>query len=315
MECPVTSAAGAACAAPAATALPPLCAGRGAASCALVRAPSYADMVRRPASPPAEAAPRPPPATADTALMGRPRVTLPFSQLTLGKTSPPWHAGSWRVHACRVDGDVLRVDYPRDSSNFDSGGPEGGCNFRARPRCLPATDVTLAYNVWFANSFEWGKGGKLPGLFVGYGDASGGERSATAASCRLMWQRGGRVVAYVYPPAGVKQPASYERAAERAGVKFGDKLFQAANLAVARDGWNSVIVRVKLNGFDADGKPVPDGVVTVSVNQQTATLEGMIWRRKPDVKVSHIMFSTFYGGKWRCPRSTYAEFKAVSCIT
>ena len=69
MECPVTSAAGAACAAPAATALPPLCAGRGAASCALVRAPSYADMVRRPASPPAEAAPRPPPATADTALV------------------------------------------------------------------------------------------------------------------------------------------------------------------------------------------------------------------------------------------------------
>lgn len=313
MDCPATAAAGAVCAAATAPAAPPVCA-RGAAGCALVRAPSYADMVRRAASPPVarRASPPPPP---DSALIGRPRVTLPFSQLVLGRTSPPWHAGSWRVGACKVDGDVLRVDYPRDSSNFDSGGPEGGCNFRARPRCLPATDVTLAYQVRFDDTFEWSKGGKLPGLFIGYGDASGGEHSATAASCRLMWQRDGGVVAYVYTPAGVKQSASYARAAPRAGRKYGDKVFRSANMAVGRGRWNSVVMRVKLNGFDADGKPVPDGVVTVSVNQQTATLEGIIWRRKLDVKVSHIMFSTFYGGKWRCPRDTFAEFRAVSCIT
>lgn len=304
------------------------------ATACLARAPSYADVLRaatparQPSGPlqqPAAAAPTqqqpaapqrgPSGEILDEQVVGRPRVTMPFSQLSLGKTTPPWLASSWRVGACRVAGNVLRVDYPRGSSNFDSGGPEGGCHFRARPACLPATDVTLSYRVRFPGSFEWSKGGKLPGLFVGFGDASGGDRSSTAASCRLMWQREGGAIAYLYPPSGVKQSAEYWQAAKRAG-RYGDVMFGGAGLQFRRgdDTWNDVVLRVKLNGFDSDGEPVPDGVVTLAVNQQAATFADVIWRRRRDVRISHIAFTTFYGGKWRCPRDTYAEFKDVSCV-
>ena len=296
---------------------PHQCANRSSTCSAatLTRVPSYADIVR--SRPPAPAPRRRPSPDPDGALMGRPRAVLPFSQLTLGKTTAPWHAGAWRVEACSVRDDVLRVQYPRGSSNFDSGGPPGGCNFRARPHCLPATDVTLAYRVRFPDSFEWSRGGKLPGLFIGFGDASGGKHSGTAASCRLMWKQEGGVIAYVYPPTGVKQSAAYARAAKE-GDRYGDAMFGDAGLRLVRggsDAWNDIVLRVKLNGFDAEGRPVPDGVVTVSVNQQAATFQGVIWRRRPDIKINHISFTTFYGGKWKCPRSTYAEFKGVSCIT
>lgn len=283
---------------------------------ALPRASSYADVVRLPPPPPAAPPRRPSIELPDGDLMGRPRAVLPFSQLTLGgKTTAPWHAGAWRVRACSIQGDVLRVEYPKGSSNFDSGGPEGGCTFKARPRCLPATDVSLVYRVRFPDSFDWGRGGKLPGLFVGVGEAAGGQHSANAASCRLMWQAGGGVIAYVYPPAGVKQTAAYARAA-RQGDTYGDGLFAGEGLRLVRgDRWNDIVVRVKLNTFDGQGRPLPDGLVTVSVNQEAATFGGIIWRRRRDIRVNHIAFSTFFGGKWKSPRDTYAEFKGVSCIT
>lgn len=314
MDCPalVGGAGGGGCGAP-----PVRCTNRSAA-CGLYRTPSYADVVRLPppAQQPAQQPSRPrPAAAADGQLMGRPRARLPFSQLTLGKSgAPPWHASSWNTRACRVEGDVLRVEYARGSSHLSSR-PPGGCSFRARPRCLPATDVTLAYRLRLPESFEWSRGGKLPGLFMGFGEASGGHHSGTAASCRLMWRRGGAVIAYVYVPSGVRQSAAYARASKEGGA-YGDALFEDAGLRLSRgDGaWNDVVVRVKLNSFDADGRPVPDGVVTVSVNQRAATFEGVIWRRRRDVRIDHIAFQTFYGGKWRAPQDTYAEFKDVSCV-
>lgn len=317
MDCPANSTAAACIAPPAVN----TCASRGGAAC-LVRQPSYADILRRPPPAPAltrrgSSSPPPPPPTGQ--VLGRPVVQLPFSQLQLGRTTSPWHGGSWRVRACSVRGNVFRVEYPRGSSNFDSGGPEGGCSFKARPHCLPATDVTLSYSVAFPHTFEWSRGGKLPGLFVGYGEATGGHKSATAASCRLMWQREGGLVVYVYLPTGVRQNADYARVA-RKNDKYGDMLFAAAKLTLQRtpsdgdDIWNAIVMRVKLNSFDSDGVPVSDGTVSISVNGQAASFTGIIWRRRRNIQISHISFTTFYGGKWRCPRDTHADFKDVSCI-
>lgn len=313
VQCPaLVGAAGAACTtAPA----PHHCANQSSCASSLVaRTPSYADVVRM--QPPA---PLPPPRrpsfdAVDGELLGRPRVNLPMSQLTLGKTSAPWHAGSWNTKTCRVEGDVLRVEYPRGSSHL-SRSPAGGCSFRARPRCLPATDVALAYRVRLPDSFQWSRGGKLPGLYMGFGPASGGRHAGTAASCRLMWQPDGEVIAYLYLPTGVKQSAAYARAA-RQGDVYGDALFRDAGLRLVRGtgAWNDIVMRVKLNTFDADGRPLPDGVVTVGVNQAVATFEGIVWRRRRDVRIDNIWLQTFYGGKWECPQDTYAEFKGFSCV-
>lgn len=274
----------------------------------LAKVPSYADVVRRAPSPPLASRSD----SGRSALLGKPKVQLPISQLTLGKTSPPWNAGAWRTESCAVQGDVLRVSYPRGSSNLSSHGPAGGCNFKARPRCLPARDVTLTYKVRFADNFEWSRGGKLPGLFIGYGDASGGQRSPTAASCRLMWRQDGGIVAYVYTPSGIRQSTEYSRAVQPGG-KYGDKVF-ASKFAVGRQDWNDIVLRVRLNGFDQNGEPKADGMLTLGVNNQTATLEGIVWRRRRDVQIASIAVSTFYGGKWRCPADTHAEFTAFTCL-
>jgi hypothetical protein len=274
--------------------------------------PSYAAVLKQPPKP--KPPPRPgggPPGTA----LGRPAVQLPLSQLTLGRTTAPWQGSAWNVRTARVLGDLLRVDYQRGSGT-QRGDPPGGVNFKARPHCLPAADLTFRYKVRFAANFDWSRGGKLPGIFVGSGDASGGEHSAGGASVRVMWQRDGRLAAYVYVPAGVRQPAAYRATARAAGRGYGDLLFEDAGFAARGGGagWNDVILRVKLNSFDDEGAPRPDGVLTMSVNGQPASLTGVIWRRRPEVRISHLAIVSFYGGKWKCPRTTYAEFTGFACV-
>ena len=255
-------------------------------------------------------------------IIGRPKASLPFSQLTLGRTSPPWYASSWSAESAEIvedeeQGGLLRVHYPAGSGAPSSRGPPGGALFRATPRCLPAAlEVTLEYRVRFAGNFDWGYGGKLPGLSIGEGPSTGGEHSPHAASCRLMWQPGGRVIAYVYTPSGVRQSREYVReAGSRGGGKYGDGLFRSAQLQLrGREQRNTIVMRVKLNGFDESRRPKPDGVLTVSVNGNAATLCGIVWRRYPDVKITHILFSTFFGGKWTSPVTTHADFAGFSVV-
>lgn len=251
--------------------------------------------------------------------MGRPKVALPFSQLDIDRTAPPWYAqfrssGSYEIVPDDDHSQVLRVRYPRGSGVPSSRGPEGGANFVAMPRGLPATDVTLEYRVRFAPSFNWSYGGKLPGLLVGEGAATGGVRTARAASCRVMWQRGGAVIAYVYLPQGAR-PGSAYTSHSTAGAPYGDAVFAGQLPGLRRGAWNSVVVRVKLNGFDDSGRPVSDGELTLSINGRAANVSGIVWRRYPDVLITKILFSTFYGGKWTAPATTHADFAGVALVT
>lgn len=298
---------------------------------------TYAAVLRGP--PPPRACPPPPvparsaPTTPRGVTLGRPRVSLPMSQLTLGRGAPPWNGGAWWTDAAEVVNDedagvqVLRVRYPRGSGPPSAKGPRGGAGFLAAPPGLPASDITLAYRVRFAPGFQWSYGGKLPGLLMrdAKGEdedakdedaeaARGGRHSPRTASCRLMWQREGGLIAYVYPPSGVRQGREYERqAGVRTGGKverFGDGLFKGERLRLRGGGrWNTLVVRVKLNGFDdVTGEPLADGVLTLSLNGRAATLDGIVWRRYRDVKITHVLFSTFFGGKWTSPVDTHADF-------
>lgn len=296
---------------------------------------TYADVLRRALSAPAllprpadspEASLDPPdprdrpdradrPARMHRHILGRPETSLPFSQLRLGTTSPPWMASAWKTQACSVRGNVLRVSYPRGSGTFGSGGPAGGCNFKARPHALPATDVTLHYRVRFASNFQWSKGGKLPGLFVGQGEASGGAHTSKGASARLMWLRDGQAVAYTYTPAGARQSPQYLCQARTKG-KYGDEVFGAARLKFRSPGrWNDVVLRVKLNGFDEDGAPLQDGQLTLSVNGRAASVGGIVWRRYRNLRVEYVSMTTFFGGSWTSPVDTYSEFHGFSLTT
>lgn len=235
-------------------------------------------------------------------------VSLPCSQLVLGRTTPPWYAYAWKTKGCEVRGDILRVEYPAGSGPFSSSRTPGGCHFKARPKCLPGTDVTLHYKVRFPESFDWGRGGKLPGLGVGPGKASGGRHTSDGASARLMWLDHGRLVAYVYVPTHIRQSSQYYKTIHRKG-SYGDELFERMNLELKRgEAWNDIVVRVKLNGFDDENKPLHNGILTLGLNGKTFTREDIVWRTSPDIHVQDVMVTTFFGGKWTSPTDTYAEF-------
>ena len=52
----------------------------------------------------------------------------------------------------------------------------------------PALTVTLAYDVFVPASFEYVQGGKLPGLYGGREECSGGDEAADCWSARFMWR-------------------------------------------------------------------------------------------------------------------------------
>lgn len=208
-------------------------------------------------------------------LKGRPLAQLPLSQLTLGRTSPPWNATHWTTtEDCHIHDDVLRVRYPR------------GCGFLAAPHCLPATDVTLWYRVRFKPGFDLRRCGELPGL-----EASGRGTRRGADKFRPAWLPGGRAIA-------------------RSGQA---NVFEKADLELnMNDKWNHIVLRVKLNDFDTDG-PMSNGALTLSVNGRAATQGGMTWRTSPDVKIRHVVMRTFHAFyTWKSP-STTAEFEKF-CI-
>lgn len=235
--------------------------------------------------------------------MGKPTTSLPVSQLVLGRTTPPWHAFAWKSAAsCAVHGDVLRIAF---SGGLPGGLPGDGCNFKARPLCLPARDAVFHYKVRFGHGFDWGRGGKLPGFFIGTGS-----HGPDGASARLKWLEHGKVVASVSVPTTVRQKRSYNSSISRRGSFGDDEMFESGVLVFDRGArWNDVVLRVKLNGFDDDETPVHDGILTVSVNGKAVTRNDMVWRARKDVLIQNLAITVFLGGKWTCPSDTWAEFK------
>lgn len=245
---------------------------------------------------------------------------LPMADFRVGAGNGVWNtdifssAARTMVSLVRHDGEiVMRTRFPRGSGTSRSH-VAGGMGFRARPRaCIPATDVTMHYDLYFDPKFDWSKGGKLPGMTVGEGAASGGHHSATAASLRLMWVADGYVIGYLYVPAGVEQSDAYKRATNYR-AKYGHVFFRGDGLRFRRGEWNSVSIRLALNGFSAGRTPRPDGKLFVTVNGREAGFTQIIWRRTSHAKISDLSFGMFFGGTWTCPRDTWVLMRAVSVV-
>lgn len=117
-----------------------------------------------------------------------------------------------------------------------------------------AREVILRYSVYFPASFDWVKGGKLPGLFGGtagtYG-CSGGNQDARDIcwSARLMWRAGGKGEVYTYLPQTAVNDAAC--IASGAGAYCKDAAyglsFGRGNFNWNAGGWNTIEERVRLN--------------------------------------------------------------------
>jgi len=170
-----------------------------------------------------------------------------------------------------------------------------GCSLVCENRAIKGqTGVVVAFDVYFdPKNWNWSKGGKIGGLFVGPGVASGYRHSENGASHRMMWQRDGGAISYVYPPANLAQ-ADPKLKPEGHGVGyFGEDKFPAGTLKVGQ--WNHVEIGVKVNTF-TNGKPKPDGKSMLTINGVSGVLTNVRWARSPDLKIDNFGYSTFFGG-------------------
>ena len=197
---------------------------------------------------------------------------------------------------------VVKAQYDKNSGT--SGDPGvGGFRFAATPNKMNKNEITFAWDVWYPKGFDFAKGGKHGGVFIGRGAASGYQHSTTGSSNRVMWQRSGGIIDYIYPPSDLKQkiptldPNGH-------GIGFFQDEFKNA---LKYDFWNRVEIGTKMNTFK-NGVPQLDGESVVVVNGKKAVLKGINWSCSPDLMIDHIDWNSFFGGPDPSPKSQFAYF-------
>ena len=182
-------------------------------------------------------------------------------------------------------------------------GSANGVNFRATPpAAFPAKECTLTYDVFVPSDFEFVRGGKLPGFYMGSPGSGGGNYLIDGASCRVMWRSGGALVAYLYPaedlgkhngkassPLITKQGRGFLDHAKATG-RTGIDLFESSGLKLKKGQWNSIGLTVKMN---SQGEA--NGLVAIECNGKSASFPRMRWAQKA-LKIDGIAFATWYGG-------------------
>lgn len=157
-----------------------------------------------------------------------------------------------------------------------------------------AAGAVVAFDVYFDPArWHWSKGGKLGGLFVGSGKASGGRHTEDGASHRLMWKAGGGAISYIYVPKGLPQSRPELRASKDFGIGVHADVFAGA---LKTGQWNHVEIGLRVNTFDASGRPAGDGASSLTINGRTAELAGVNWAARPGTAISGFDFNTFFGG-------------------
>lgn len=231
--------------------------------------------------------------------------TLDLNLLTKG-------GGAWNIVGYKMSksivtefkGDtVLRCQYDKNSGTSNDPGV-GGFRFTAIPDKMNKDEITFSWEVYYPNDFAFARGGKFGGTTVGYGDASGYRHSATGASNRIMWQSGGGVIDYIYPPEDLEQKIP-DLVAEGHGCGFFGDDFQEA---LKFDTWNKLSVGTKMNSFK-NGVPQCDGETYVIVNGKKKVIKGVNWSKSPDLKISRFDMGTFFGGPLPSPVDQCCYFK------
>ncbi|KAL3853520.1 hypothetical protein ACJMK2_017055 [Sinanodonta woodiana] len=189
------------------------------------------------------------------------------------------------------------------------------------PRYL-FTDMTLEYEVYFNHSFQWRLGGKLPGLWGGFRNCSGG-RHDHCFSTRLMWRRDGQGEVYAYVPLEQKIGINYSNwcdslkhreiyhkieCPDKFGVEIGTGAF-----SFSTGKWIKITQRVHLNNQHGYGS------VTLWVNGHAEIhMNDIVMRNQFNFGIDGIFFSTFYGGHedvWACPADTTTLYRNFRLYT
>ncbi len=209
--------------------------------------------------------------------------------------------------------DVLHVKFPKGSA-APHGDIKGG--FVAYHPCsgFPAQSATISFSVYFDNSFQWNKGGKLPwGFYMGDRGASGGRHTESGGTVRLMWRRDGAAEAYLYFPKDTKQSDELDK--EPGVVKdasFGMSLWRSS-FTFAKGKYNKISMRLGLND---PGKQ--NGSLSLTINGKSQTFDKFMWRKDGNMQITGLMGAAFFGGNdktWASPVDTFMNITDIDCKT
>ncbi|XP_046380040.2 uncharacterized protein LOC124151565 [Haliotis rufescens] len=198
---------------------------------------------------------------------------------------------------------VLKVWY--EKGRYSSHGPNEGVQFFATPT-QDHSIMTFSYDVYFDKSFDFRRGGKLPGLFGGWTNCSGGRHSDNCFSTRFMWRADGDGEVYGYIQDKTHQIDGFCDHVVCNSIKGysmgrGKWRFQ-------RGVWQNIAQSVRLN---TPGKT--DGSIKVWYNGKLVfTIDQLNIRAKASVDLDGIFFSTFFGGRdstWAPTHDCYSYFK------
>jgi hypothetical protein len=171
------------------------------------------------------------------------------------------------------NGRSMKVFYPKDQV----GSSGSGCQFQVG--LAPRPEYFLDYRVRFGDAdkkrWDFGRGGKLPGLAGGTANTGGKKPTGGGWSARYMWKRG-KLVVYLY----------------HLGQKGTNGETLALNQSLVAGKWYRLTQRVRVNNDS-----VADGVLQVWVDGKLKLDRRDIRFRKGNLApVDVFYFSTFFGG-------------------
>lgn len=181
-----------------------------------------------------------------------------------------------------------------------------------------AKETVFGYRVMFEKGWEWVKGGKLPGMYGGVGDAaygcSGGRRNdrCKCFDVRLMWRCDGKGEIYAYLPVNETNTNAllavppYSKANPDYGISVGIGAWTFESGV-----WTAIAQRVKLNDIGR-----ADGELQLWINGECVIhAKGLIFRGDECSHIKGMHFQTFFGGHesdWASPKDQRAWFSDIS---
>lgn len=204
--------------------------------------------------------------------------------------SPHWHLGFDQGRVSIADtgdgrGNAMRVTYP--AGRYGAGGASAFLSDVQFGMGLPKTyeELYVAYDIRFAEGFDFVKGGKLPGLCgsdvyqapeSGCNTGGGYPSGYDGWSARGMWRENGELENYVY------------HASQR--NYYGDDEFW--NVSATPGVWHRVQHRVVLNT-----PGIKNGILEAWFDgTKVLSLRNLEFRKTNNIGINLFYFSTFFGG-------------------
>lgn len=206
---------------------------------------------------------------------------------------PDWQMGRNLINV--VDGrgayrgKGLQIHYPRGIAGCHS--PKHCVNWKP-DLGKKFKKLYYGYRFKFPPGFRFVKGGKLPGVGGGNSNTNGNiPNGADGWSVRMMWDKDGKLVQYVYHP---DQPS-----------KYGDAMVFDMDRPLELGKWHTVQTMVLLN------KPgQKNGAIKTWLNGKLVlNKQGMRFRNVDRLEIDRLLFASFFGGSgpyWAPRKDEYA---------